>query len=47
MDEKSQTTNMKFLEGENTIKRVGGTKVNVLFQGLNMTHVIYVLVHNL
>ncbi len=31
---------MKFLEGENTIKRARGTKVKVLFQGLHMTHVI-------
>jgi len=37
----------KFLEGENTIKRDMGTKVKVLFQGLHMTHVIYVLVYNL
>jgi hypothetical protein len=38
---------MKFLEGENTIKGARGTKVKVLFQGLHMTHVIYVLVYNL
>jgi hypothetical protein len=46
-DEKSQTANMNFLKGENTIKGVGDTKIKVLFQGVHMTHVIYVLVYNL
>ncbi len=32
--------------GENTIKGAKGAKVKVLFQGLHMTHVIFVLVHN-
>jgi hypothetical protein len=34
------------LLGENTIKGARGAKVEVLFQGLHMTHVILVLVHN-
>jgi hypothetical protein len=29
------------------VKRGKGTKVKVIFQGLHMTHVIYVLVYNL
>jgi hypothetical protein len=32
--------------GENTVKEARGTKVKVLFQGLHMTCVIYVLVYN-
>jgi hypothetical protein len=28
------------------VKRARGTKVKVLFQGLHMTHVIFVLVYN-
>jgi hypothetical protein len=32
---------------ENTIKGTEGAKVNVLFQGLHMTHIIVVLVYNL
>ncbi len=47
MDEKSQTTNMRFLEGGNRIKGAKGTKVKVIFQGWHMTHVIYLLVYNL
>jgi hypothetical protein len=34
------------LLGENTIKGARGAKVEVLFQGLHMTHVIFVLVYN-
>jgi hypothetical protein len=33
--------------GEIIVKRVKGAKVNVNFQGLHMTHVIFVLVYNL
>jgi hypothetical protein len=33
--------------GENTVKGAKRTKVKVLFEGLHMTHGIYVLVHNL
>ncbi len=32
--------------GENTIKRAKGAKVEVLFQGLHMTCVTFVLVYN-
>ncbi len=32
--------------GENMIKGTRGTKVKVLFQGLPIAHVIYVLVYN-
>jgi hypothetical protein len=32
--------------GENTIKKAKGNKVKVLFQGLQMTCVIFVLVYN-
>jgi len=32
--------------GENTIKRAKGAKVKVLFQGLHMTCVIFVLIYN-
>jgi hypothetical protein len=35
------------LEGENKIKRIRGVKVKVIFQGLHITHVIFVLVYNL
>jgi hypothetical protein len=31
---------------ENTIKGTKGTKVKVIFQGLHMTHVIFMLVYN-
>jgi hypothetical protein len=34
-------------KGENTVKRAKGTKVKKKFQGLHMTHVIFVLVDNL
>jgi hypothetical protein len=34
-------------QGENTVERANGTKVKVIFQGLYMTHVVYVLVYNL
>jgi hypothetical protein len=34
------------LLGEITVKRTRGAKVKVLFQGLHMTHVIFVLVYN-
>jgi hypothetical protein len=33
--------------GEITVKRVRGAKVNVNFQGLQMTHVIFMLIYNL
>jgi hypothetical protein len=33
--------------GENIIKVVKNVKVKVIFQGLHMTHVIFVLVYNL
>jgi hypothetical protein len=33
--------------GENTIKGVKNAKVKVIFQGIHMTHVIFVLVYNL
>jgi len=33
--------------GEIVVKRARGAKVKVLFQGLHMTHVIFVLVYNL
>jgi hypothetical protein len=32
--------------GENMVKGAKGTKVKVFFQGLHMTHVIFVLVYN-
>ncbi len=32
---------------EITVKGAKGLKVNVKFQGLHMTHVIYVLIYNL
>jgi hypothetical protein len=34
------------LMGENMIKGVKGIKVNFLFQGLHMTHVVSMLVYN-
>jgi hypothetical protein len=34
-------------EGENIVKRAKGTKVKVFFQGLHITHVIFVFVYNL
>ncbi len=54
---KSQVTKILFLTiskfngffvvmGENIVKRAKGTKVKVIFQGLHMTHVIFVLVYN-
>ncbi len=33
--------------GENMVKRARGTKVKVLFQGLHMTCVVFVLAYNL
>jgi len=33
--------------GENMIKGARGIKAKVLFQGLQMTHVVFVLVYNL
>jgi hypothetical protein len=33
--------------GENTIKGAKGARVKVIFQGLHMTHVIFVLAYNL
>jgi hypothetical protein len=32
--------------GENMVKGAKGAKVKILFQELNMTHVIFVLVYN-
>ncbi len=32
--------------GENTVKGARGTKVKVIFQGLHMTHITFVLVYN-
>jgi len=32
--------------GENIVKGAKGAKVKVFFQGLHMTHVIFVLVYN-
>jgi hypothetical protein len=33
--------------GEIVVKGTKGTKVKIIFQGLHMTHVIFVLVYNL
>jgi hypothetical protein len=33
-------------QGENTVKGAKGAKVKVIFQGLHMTHVVFVLVYN-
>jgi hypothetical protein len=38
---------MKKGRDENMVKGARGTKVKVFFQGLHMTHVIFVLVYNL
>jgi uncharacterized membrane protein YagU involved in acid resistance len=32
--------------GENMVKGARGTKVKVIFQGMHMTHIIFVLVYN-
>jgi hypothetical protein len=32
--------------GENMVDKAKGAKVKVLFQGLHMTHVVFVLVYN-
>jgi hypothetical protein len=32
--------------GENIVKGAKGTKIKVIFQGLHMTHVIFVLIYN-
>jgi hypothetical protein len=37
---------LKMQKGESIVKRARCTKVKVLFQGLHMTHVYFVLVYN-
>jgi hypothetical protein len=33
-------------QGENMVKGAKGAKIKVIFQGLHMTHVVFVLVYN-
>jgi hypothetical protein len=40
-------SNQILFQGENTVKKARGAKVKVLFQGLHMTCVVFVLVYNL